>query len=88
MSDAPKVVSLDGGMIPAVAAEPHEGLVEMLEALTEKARSGEIQCVAYAAQHADGAFVQEIMGRWSGYGLVGSLEVVKAEAVLVHLGAD
>lgn len=40
MSD--NVVSLSGGAVPEFG-EPDEGLVKALEALTEKARTGELQ---------------------------------------------
>lgn len=78
------VVGLHGDVSLAVR-EPHAGLVETLESLLAEAQAGEIQSIAYAAQHADGCCSNGAVGKWSGYGMLGAIESVKTDIALIHM---
>lgn len=81
------VVALSG-QVPTEAGQPYPQLVEMLEELLDKAKSGEIQgaCVAYMFR--DGSSVFETSTRDTTYSLVGALATGKAGLMEAILAAD
>jgi len=74
MSD---VVSINSGLVSPKAGEVHEPLVNMLESLLEKAKSGEIQGVSAAYIYSDGTETYWTTTRVTTFGLIGALEMAK-----------
>lgn len=71
---------------PVIAtAEPRESVIKELEDLLERARSGEVQGVAYAALHSDGLASWGIFGAQGPYSMVGAVEVMKANLLLEEI---
>lgn len=78
------VASLFGG--PTGVPEVNETCVARLEEWLEMARSGEIVGVAVVALCADGASRYAVSGKVGGHGMIGALEVAKAELIDVARG--
>jgi hypothetical protein len=77
MAEMSNVVSISGDRVPQ-AGEPNPRLVESLEDLLERARSGEVQGVAYAALDRDN------LAHWCCGGLVGCYSVLGALTCLTN----
>jgi hypothetical protein len=78
MVDAPKVVSLRTGAEILQPGEPHPAVVDILEDLLERARSGEIVAISAAVMNADKSAGRYHAGQIS-YTLLGALETLKVK---------
>jgi hypothetical protein len=80
------VAPLFGG--PRHVREVNEIAVAALEEALEAARSGEVVGVVIARLHHDNLSSYQIAGKIGGYGIIGALEVVKAELTHLHIEED
>ena len=76
MSD--KVVSLNCVAPATVPADPH--IVAVLEDMLERAKSGDIIGIGFAALHSDGTASNSICGAVESHGLIGALAVAQFRA--------
>lgn len=67
--------------ISVLPKRSNPSLIEGLERLLERARSGEIEAIAYVALRPDQKFESNKIGHCSTLEMVGALEFVKADIV-------
>lgn len=79
-----EVVSLTGGLTHQREVVP--GCVSVLEDLLERARAGEIVGVAVAGLRYDATAAYRVGGRVGGYGMIGALEMIRADLVEINRG--
>ena len=82
-----QVVSLNG-KTALQAKEPSQYLVDFLEEHLERARSGELQGLAVATHYHDGGAGWSVVGRVGGVGMIGALELCKAELFDINRDAQ
>lgn len=80
------VKSLFGG--PTSLPEPNENCVKTLETWLEMARSGELVGVAIAGLCCDHMSRYAVGGMVGGYGMLGALEMARADLVELNRGND
>lgn len=80
------VVSLNGG--PTGVPTPNQNAIQVLRMLLDKAEAGEIVGVAAAALHYDHLASWQMGGLVGSFGLVGAIEVMRADLVQVHLAPE
>lgn len=71
-----------GDPIPVRTVEPR--VVEHLEELLEKARSGEVIGICGAAQYFDGLASWHIVGLTNSFSVIGALQVMQTGLTLQH----
>lgn len=77
-----EVVSLTGGLTHQREVVPN--CVSVLEDLLERARAGEIVGVAVAGLYYDATAAYWVGGRVGGYGMIGALEMIRADLVEIN----
>lgn len=82
-----QVIGLNGK--PALQAkEPSQYLVEFLEEHLDRARSGELQGLAVATHYHDGSAGWSVVGRVGGLGMIGAIELCKAELFDINRASE
>ncbi len=79
------VTAIFGG--PTGQPEPNATCIAVLEGWLEMARSGEVVGVALVGLCHDGASRYAVAGKCGGYGMIGALEMARADLVEVNRDA-
>lgn len=80
------VASLFGG--PCHVPEPNEDVVNFLEKTLVAAQSGEVVGIAVSLLHCDNLASYAVVGKIGSYGIIGAIELAKAELLAIHIGDD
>ena len=75
------VIPFHKGDVVIATGEPRESVIKAIEDLLERARSGDIQGMAYAALYHDSLASWGIVGLCGPHSLIGAVEVMKANLI-------
>lgn len=78
-----KVVSIDGSEVPETRVV-RESVVETLEEMLERAKSGDIQGIACSFVDSDRCCQYVVAGVVGGYGMIGSTSVMKQDLIDIN----
>lgn len=73
-----RVVPFHGGKA-VQSPEPQPDIVAALRDLMERAKTGDLQTLAYAAMEADEQCMSEVVGRVDGFGILGALAMTRRD---------
>lgn len=82
------IVSLNGAPVEGQTTEPSEYVIETLEDMLERAKSGKLIGVAIVGMENDGATPYMLVGKVGGFGMVGALQGLQFELNTINTARD